>query len=229
MGPSREALARLTKNVHAWLAFLDSDADDSDTTVFQAYLDVLREFLEGIADAVVPRDQWRPFWSGSSVILRSAKLEHDFTFEVDDLGARWLLSSTLGRSQHLPKMADQFWRTLLELHDYGSPSFVSNRLMTEHKSILWTIMAEHSLLASDEECDTGTDQFLDSGTLELSWPLGTPAEQLKDQLTESFRRLYRLNYLLYRHDYILTASRAKHHARKCQPHLKSRCVQSHSE
>lgn len=205
--------ARLAGSVDAWLASLESDADDDNTTAFQAYLDVLREFLETIAAAVAPRDQWQPFWSGSSVILRSAKLAHDFTLEVDDLHGRWVLSFPLGRSQHLPKMPDEFWRILLELNDWANLSFTSNRLIAEHKSIAWTIMAEYSLLATDEDSGALTDQFLDSGTLELSWPLRLPVEQLRDRMIESFRRAYRLNYLLYRHDYILTASRVKNFRR----------------
>jgi hypothetical protein len=172
--------------------------------------------MQRMAHEVAPRDKWESLWSGSAVFLRSGKLSHDFSFEVLDLQGAYCFSSSLVHSQHLPKMPDTFWRLLLELHDIGAVKFCPNIVITESKSVLWTIIEENASLAQEQRDGARENPFLDAGQLEVCWSLKTPLATVYTQALEAFRRLYRLNYMLHRHEYILAKSRQKNAASRAR-------------
>jgi hypothetical protein len=198
-----------TTAIVEWLKSLDSEDNDADVEVFRAYIDALRDFLERVAIEATPREKWEHYWSSSIVLLRSTKLAQDFSIEVDDCLNRLRLSASLMYSQHLPKMTDEFWVTLLAMQDHGQLAFSSNTCSSKSKSVAWAIMEDHAALAAaqqDGECDNA---FIDAGTVEISWPLRNGMQAIYAAAVEAFRRLYHLNYLLYRHEYILRAATRK--------------------
>ena len=142
-------------------------------------------------------------------MLRSTKLAHDFSIEVDDCLNLLRLSSSLMYSQHLPKMTDEFWVTVLAMHDHGQLVFSSNTCSSKSKSVAWAIMEDHAALAAAQEDGERDNSFIDAGTVEISWPVRKGMEAIYAAAVEAFRRLYHLNYLLYRHEYILQAAGRK--------------------
>jgi hypothetical protein len=207
--PSEPITDRWNAAMAQWLESLNREESEADVDVFRSYLDALREFLERLLSEVAPRDAWEPFFSGATVILRSKKLAHDFSVEVDDCADTIRLASSVAYFQHLPKMTDEFWRTVLQLHDHGTVNFSSNTCSTKSKSIFWQIMEDHSALAIASPEDIRENPFIDAGTLEISWPLSKGIGPIYANALAAFRGLYHLNYLLYRHEYIIQAARRK--------------------
>lgn len=197
-----------------WLESLDREDTEADVDVFRNYLDALREFLEGLLTKAAPRDSWEPFFGGAAVSLRSKKLAHEFSVELDDLAGTLRLSSSIAYFQHLPKMTDEFWSTVLQLHDHGTVAFSSNTGLTKSKSIVWQIVDDHSALAGASTGDIRDNPFVDAGMLEISWPFGKGFGPIYANALAALRGLYHLNYLLYRHEYIIQAARRKGRQRR---------------
>jgi hypothetical protein len=203
-----DAAQRWDAAIKAWLADIQAEnADENDITAFRAYLDAMFEMLQHMARDAAPRDTWEGFFSGSTVLLRSGKLSHEFSLEVDDAQCRLSLACALTLCHHLPKMPDEFWQLLIELHNLGTFEFLPNLATSGSKSVVWTIMQEFMVAQEAPQGQRGPDY--DSGQLQVSWPLATPIDQIYIAALDAFRRLYRANYMLYRHDYILRSSREK--------------------
>jgi len=106
-------------------------------------------------------------------------------------------------------MTDEFWREVLGLGEHADVAFVSDRANNEGKSIVWAIMRDHLELATTVAEDLSDEHFLAAGTLQLTWPLGKGMSGICQAAAGAFRRLYRLNYMLYRHQYITSHSKKK--------------------
>lgn len=209
----QETTDRWVRTIETWLGSLDHDEEtDADVQAFEQYLRSLNEMLMGMAHTVAPRDGWEPFWSGSTVIVRSKKLAHDFYFEVCDLTGRFCMTTHVGFASHLKSMPDDFWRILLELTGCGTLEFEPNRGSDKSKSIIWRMVQEYALLARDPD-ETLTDSFIDFGDLRVVWPRRMPLAEVYSRSLEAFTKLYRLNYMLYRSEYIAKKSREKRHCR----------------
>jgi hypothetical protein len=124
--------------------------------------------------------------------------------------------------QHISRMPDEFWKHILELNEYGKfvftedsmpnfPSCLTLQAKKKVKSNLFRLARHYILFAAQENEDNieTKDSYEDFGSMQVSWPLNIKIEDLLNKMFEVFTRFYRINYMLYRHEYIINHSKRK--------------------
>jgi len=179
-----------------------------DTAALRAYWEAYWDILMRMSAIAAPRDSWERFSMACVPFIESKKLRTQFCFGTCDLTGRFRMSVRLANAQYLAFMPDDFWRTLLEVADYGTMSFEANVSFSKHKSIIWKMIDEFESLRRESEAHH-RDAFCDFGSIIVTWPASLSLVDVYDRGMETFRRLYRLNYLLYRPAYQSEKAREK--------------------
>ena len=113
-------------------------------------------------------------------------------------------------------------RLSLELNDYGKfvfaedtmPNLTSNLTLQAKKKVKSNLfrLTRHCILCETQKNDDTVDVediYDNFGHLQVSWPLNIKMQDLLNNMFEVFVRFYQINYMLYRHEYILNHSKRK--------------------
>jgi hypothetical protein len=202
-------------------SFQQEDNSVNDTKLFKAYLDTIDEILTEIAYKATPNDNWELFRIGDILEIRSKKLQHGFRFNSWQ-NSEFNIETNILFPQHISHMPDEFWKHVLELNEYGKFAFTENSMPNlpsrltlqakkKVKSNLFRL-ARHCILFAAQENENNIDVegiYEDFGFIQVSWPLNIKIEELLNNISEVFTRFYQINYMLYRHEYIINHSKRK--------------------
>lgn len=173
------------------------------------FMDVLDSVFHKAISAAKIRDEWTVFCNiypgGQAVSFKSEKLGTPFLFgtSLDKIYVR----TDIGFATYLRYMKDDFWSILSGLEGIGELSFDAyskpendgntgtDLLFKNDVSAVYIMMRNYVLLTQADEEQDGLNHF---GRLQVEWPVSVGFDDLLSKVTESVRRLYRLNYLLYR-------------------------------
>jgi hypothetical protein len=202
-------------------SFQHKDNSINDTKLFKAYLDAIAEILTEIAYKATPNDQWELFRRGDILEIRSKKLQHNFRFYTW-LNIDFNIETDFLFPQHILRMPDEFVKQFLELNEFGKfvftensrPNLPSRLTLLAKKKVKSNLfrLARHCILfaAQQNKNDINVeDVYGNFGSIQVSWPLNIKIEDLLNNATEVFKRFYQINYMLYRHEYILNHSKRK--------------------
>jgi hypothetical protein len=219
---SANKLTKWAANIDQY--FISSQHEDNsvnNTELFKAYLDTIAEILTEIAHKTTPNDHWELFFMGDILEIRSKKLQHGFRFGTW-LDIEFNMETAILFPQHISRMPDEFWKHILELNEYGKfvftedsmpnfPSCLTLQAKKKVKSNLFRLARHYILFAAQENEDNieTKDSYEDFGSMQVSWPLNIKIEDLLNKMFEVFTRFYRINYMLYRHEYIINHSKRK--------------------
>ena len=157
------------------------------------------------------RDDWDlpgkmniyPF--GQEAIIKSKKLNHEFSFGL--YASEFFIETYVIYPWNLKHMPDDFWITFTELSKFGAftfqdnafPVFDNGKPLPEAfkygRSNIYKIIRNCILL---EQFSEGS---LDLGWFKITWHRETQWNILIRKGCEAFKRIYKLNYLLYRDEY----------------------------
>lgn len=197
-----------------------SEERPENLTVCKEFYDTIREILTEAAYKIAPIDDWELSSNGFSTIC-SKKLRHDFIFDTW-LDIDFYMQTSILYSQHLSRMPDKFWGFILELEKKGNfifeenavpkcPKELQSLVKKKDKSQVFKIIQSFILFTAQ-----GHDGFSDVesiyegfGSFQVSWPVTIGKEELIDEIFDVFKLFYKISYMLYRHEYILT-----HHERR---------------
>ena len=157
------------------------------------------------------RDTWDPgtlmqFPFGQQTTMKSQKTGAEIALGCSHRDI--FLSSYLNSPEHIKSMTDEFWACFIELQSLGDFRFLENALPSSQeahrimkhsknaKSNIFQIIRNYLLL---EACQQGSD---DLGSLEIKWPSTMPWSEMIENAVKAFGRLHKINYLLYRGEYI---------------------------
>ncbi len=183
--------------------------------IFDAYIKSITEILLEISEKVAPSDKWTFHRMGNTLIVRSHKLEHDFEIGIC-FEMRFYIETELVYPQNIAYMTDEFWTNVIELNQFGQLQYLKNRIFDIPESINHKAlkrknsnilsMAHNYILFMAQELE-GMNEYEDTcscdyGTLEVSWPIDIGFENLLRNYYMVFKRFYKINYLLYRQQYI---------------------------
>lgn len=167
----------------------------------------LIELFLHLADAAKIRDEWDFHWNilgnGIYVIATSQKKHHAYC--IGFYANQFYINSGIYNPRFLKSMKAEFWNVLssLDLMDFfsfqenaGIERDVKFDLKTS-KSSVYSLVRNYVLL--EEHSTRGAT---DIGNFESIWYLGDPDEIICEQAVESLKGIYRLNYLLYRNEYL---------------------------
>lgn len=158
------------------------------------------------------RDSWElppkidiyPFGQGAVVI--SEKLNHDFSFGFYE--SEFFIESYILYPWNLKHMPDEFWKTLTELPTLGAFSFQENvfpvfgedepipEIFKGGRSNVYKIIRNYMVL------EQYSDGSLDLGWFKVAWPRETAWDILIKRGCDAFKKIYRLNYMLFRNEYL---------------------------
>lgn len=183
--------------------------------IFDAYVKSIVEILLKISRKVAPSDKFTPYLMGDTVIMRSGKLKHDFSIVVC-LKMRFSIDTELVFPQNIAYMTDEFWSNIIELNRFGRfryqknrifdiPGSINHKVLKRERSNIFSMMHNYILLMTQEleEINNYEKTFpCDYGNLEVSWPIDIEFEDFLNNCHMVFKRFYRMNYLLYRRQYI---------------------------
>ena len=222
-----EELKSLSPHFPAWADTLrrynkqmyqNDDEDDSEEAI-RAELEVheiCKTVLLVCTRCCHLRDAWDPGTFslspfGQETTIKSRKL--GMKFALGCYQREIFLSCYLHSPEHIRSMTDEFWACFIELPSLGDFRFLQNaspsseearRIMKQSKntkSNIFQIIRNYLLL---EGFGDGSD---DIGSLEIKWPFTTPWNDLIENAVKAFGRLYKINYLLYRSEYIRSRGR----------------------
>lgn len=110
----------------------------------------------------------------------------------------------------LRKMSSDFWENFIELDRLGKVRFLSGHVndMVQHKnnqkdarSVIYNIIKEQVLL------DEYQGNYVYFGSIEVCFDLNESNENLIENIVESLRILHKINYQLYRKNYLKTRNK----------------------
>ena len=172
---------------------------------------VLSEILEIFISFGKFRDSWElppkmdifPF--GQAAIVKSKKLRHDFSFGLYE--DEFFIETSILYPRHLKHMSDDFWILFTELAAVGTFAFQEcacpfdenvplQEAFKGGRSNVYKIIRNYILL---EQYPEGS---LDLGLFKITWPQKTQWDILIKKGCEAFKRMYELNYMLYRQEYL---------------------------
>lgn len=219
---SANKLIKWAANIDQYFrSFQQEDNSVNNTDLFKAYLDTIADILTEIACRTTPSDNWELFRSGDILEIRSNKLQHSFRF-YNWQNIEFNIETAFLFPQHISRMPDEFWRHVLELNEYGKfvfeensiPDFPSCLALQAKKKVSSNIfrLARHCILFAIQQNENDIDAediYEDFGSIQVSWPLNIKIEDLLNNISEVFTRFYRINYMLYRHEYIINHSKRK--------------------
>ena len=153
---------------------------------------------------------------GQVAVVFSQKLQTEFEFGINNEG--FFMSTYVTNPECLIKVKDDFWIELTSLFSLGVFKFTENACITplteeeksaekifqKAKSNVFKIVSDYILLSLNNP-----DSLIDFGWFEIKWPFNqTDWEHLIVNGCQAFKKLYRLNYLLYK-----AGKRKKQHAK----------------
>ncbi|EMS78852.1 hypothetical protein [Desulfotignum phosphitoxidans] len=154
--------------------------------------------------------QYRLIMMGQNSSITSEKMGVEFSFGI--YRNSFFIETFIQYPWYLKSMDDFFWQLFLDLEALGDfkfqesaiPSSLEAKEILKHtgksKSNIFNVIRNYILLES-------SGGSIDLGSLEISWPISTPWEDLLKNGIEAFKKLYRINYLLYRRYYLYLRSR----------------------
>lgn len=217
-----QTIMKWATNLHQYFVFVQREEDpENHVEPFKVYLDTIADILAEIARKTTPNDKWELSFMGDILHVRSEKLQHVIRFGTW-LDIEFNMETEILYPQYLVRMPDLFWKQILELGEYGkfefvdysipdSPPELAVQAKKKTKSNLYRIV-RHSILCEAQNNDSpvgSDDKYDDFGFLQVSWPVNIRFEDLLNNMSEIFKRFYQINYMLYRHEYILTHSKHK--------------------
>ena len=148
---------------------------------------------------------------GDAVVVDSEKLKLSITFGI--YMNRFYLESSFNYPEHMGKVDDEFWFNLCSLSQLGRVEFqehtcpdteLSRKLEKKHRAMKSSVLAaiQNYIICTDNDC-------INDGSLEVSWSINTDLGELLHKASRVFACLYKMNYQLYRRNYILEKSRSK--------------------
>ncbi len=188
-----------------------SDCDNIASQLHDIFSKILTCFAEhsGLKDRFsLPMYQF--IISGQGVTTESEKMKSKISFGI--YHSNFFMDSDFQYPWYLKSMDDDFWLNIIELKSFGKLKFQESVIPSSHeeekiykqmknsKSNIFQIIRNYILL----EASGGS---VDLGGLEIEWPINTQWEDILHNGSEIFKRLYRINYLLYRNYYLNTAAR----------------------
>lgn len=216
-------ITKWAANLHQYFVFAQREEDpENHVEPFKVYLDTIADILTEIAHRTTPNDKWELSFMGDILHIRSDKLHHVIRFGTW-LDHEFNMETEILYPQHLVRMPDLFWKQILELGEYGKFEFLENAIpdyppylavqaKKKTKSNLYRIVRNSVLFEAHTINDypiRSKDIYDNFGYLQVSWPVNIRFEELLINMYETFKRFYQLNYMLYRHEYILTHSKHK--------------------
>jgi hypothetical protein len=143
---------------------------------------------------------------GQHLLLRSEKMNIIFYWGLDD--ANFYLETHIKAPENLRYMTDSFWSNILELKELGEFEFSelgslneTQRPLFENNTSVVFQMIRNFMLYQVEKMEGLNDQqppSMEMGQLILKWNIETPWENLLKQSSEAFKRLYAINYSLWK-------------------------------
>jgi hypothetical protein len=191
------------------------------------FLPVQNEILGFFVSCASTRDRWASptYWiAGHGQALYRRSLTQDTDYEFGVFSGEFLVQTNLVYPGHLKSVPDEFWDAMVEAQRYGTFVFQENAAPTysgAHRPTPAVLAAGRSniykLIRSAlvlEQWDP--DSLGDLGWLETTWPTTTSWDRLLVEGANAFRAMHRMNYLLYRVDYLRRqgAKRARAAARQ---------------
>ncbi len=219
---SANKLIKWAANIEQYFSSFQHEEDSANNIeLFKGYIDTMADILTEVARRTTPNDSWKLFHSGNVLEVRSNKLQYGIRFYTW-LNIEFNIETAFLFPQHISRMPDEFWKNILELNQYGKfvfeensmpncPSRLTLQAKKKVKSNLFRL-ARHCILfaAQQNENDIDVeDVYEDFGSIQVSWPLNIKIEDLLNNISEVFTRFYRINYMLYRHEYIINHSKRK--------------------
>jgi len=160
-------------------------------------------------------------YMGQNLLLKSLKTSHVFDWGVYQ--DHFYLDAYFLHSENIRYMGDDFWKTLLELDNYGQFSFVEScglsKQYKEHfgnkKSNVFRVIRDYLLFQVETiySTDYQRDPNLNLGSLELKWEFGTDWSVIVENSCKAFKALYQLNYQLWKVS-DLKKKKQRHHPSK---------------
>ncbi len=193
----------------------EKNSDDLDTDQSNIH-QLLSEFLSIIQKGSKVREpfslpQLALTLVGDAVVVDSEKLKLSITFWI--YMNRFYLESSFNYPEHMGKVDDEFWFNLCSLSKLGRVEFqenicpdteLSRKLEKKHRVMKSSVLAtiQNYIICTDNDC-------INDGSLGISWGINTDLGELLYKASFAFACLYKMNYQLYRHNYILEKSRNK--------------------
>jgi len=185
---------------------------------------VLCELLIVLCEVEPPQDRWtRPKYcpnsSGLDAWMRSEKFGVDFHLGID-IEQGIYLSTELVSPAPLWRMRDDFWWLLASMTEFGDLRLEQSecptppidqhvtRTLERSRSAVFTLITNYVMFQAEDGYAEP-----DLGSIDVYWPGDTEWSELLRCGAECFRRLYRMNYLIYRLNYIGQKA-AERHAQK---------------
>lgn len=143
---------------------------------------------------------------GQWATVSSDKLNISFDFGFDY--AYFFLNTYLRYPSNIKHMNDEFWSNFIALESLGHFNFLENSFPSSgdsemamkefknSKSNISRLIRNHIFF---ELFDGGS---LDYGWLEIKWPISTAWDIIIKNGASAFKRFYRINYMLYRNEYL---------------------------
>ena len=211
-----------TKWDHLVSMFLEAEYSDENEFSEKEYQSVLIQLNNVLADALTTfadfsgtKDkfsdpQYRLITMGQCLSIASEKMGIEFSFGIYQNS--FFIETFIQYPWYLKSMDDSFWQLFLDLEALGNFKFQESAIpsspeareilkyTSKSKSNIFNVIRNYILLES-------SGGSVDLGSLEISWPVSTPWEDLLKNGIEAFKKLYRINYLLYRRYYLYLKSR----------------------
>lgn len=149
---------------------------------------------------IIPREK------GQQAIVKSEKLDLDFIIGI--YHREFFLTTDLIYSYYIKNMDNSFWSHFTVLDSLGHFNLLENSLQSSDKSKLakkefknvnssiFRLIRNHIIF---ELIDGGS---ADCGSFEIKWPVSTSWEVIIKNGSSAFKRLYRINYILYRNAHL---------------------------
>lgn len=145
---------------------------------------------------------------GQAAVVTSQKMGTEFSLGIDD--DSFFLQTYIYHPWHLKKMKEDFWIEFTSLCSLGDFQFVENaglaseegkqaeKIFKNAKSSVFQLIRNVILLELYD-----SNSLIDLGWLEIRWPFNKINwEVLIRNGSLAFKKLYKLNYMLYRAEYI---------------------------
>lgn len=176
------------------------------------FLAVQAEIAEFFVSCASARDRWAAptYWiagHGQAIYRRSLNQETDYQLGI--FSGEFVVQTHLAFPENLKSVPDDFWEAMIEAQRYGavfqenaSPTYRDAdrpvpALMAPGRSNVYKLIRSALVL---EQWDQ--DSLGDLGWLETTWPATVAWNRLLIDGANAFRAMHRMNYLLYRVDYL---------------------------
>lgn len=154
--------------------------------------------------------RWRSTSEGVFISTYSKKQKHEYTLGI--YNQEIYLSSAISEAQNLKSMNDDFWHQFMLLSRAGDFQFQENAGLPDSvKRVCDTKSSRNSMfklvrnfVLFEEHSPKNTT---DLGWFEFKWHTSAPIETIQSSGTIAFKGIYKLNYLLYRSQYLKDKSR----------------------